>query len=163
MMLIRKSQVAVAGLALTLGLVVFAAGPARFPEAAEAQSSSLSVTKSIIGSTGGSLSSGRWTARVQAGAYVGVGLVSLRVANPGATSCNLEILPAALNAFAVPVTLTAQFPPGTNLTDYAIERFEPATGRWVVVPGSRADSPSGRVSAPLYHFSTYRVQGKSGW
>jgi hypothetical protein len=166
----RKKTAGFAGLILALGIVLFAAGPARSPAPAEAQllgglvSTLLNVTKTVLGSVGGLLNSGRWTVKVPAGAYIGTAEISLRTASSTATSCDLGIQPASLNRFATPVTLTAQFARGTNVSGYVIERYEPATNRWEAVPGSMVDTVNARVSAPLDHFSSYRVnQGKAGW
>jgi hypothetical protein len=166
----RKKTAGFAGLTLALGIILFAAGPARSPAPAEAQLLSgivsllLNVTKSILGSVGGVVSAGRWTVRVPAGAYDGTGSITVRTASATATNVDLSIQPASLNRFARPAMLTAQFPRGTNLTGYVIERYEPASNRWEAVPGSTVDAVNARVSAPLDHFSLYRVvQGKSGW
>lgn len=170
--MIRKLQsLTLAGLALAIALSISLTGPAPSRATAGtlvstvtgATSSLLTVTKTIDGLTGGSVSNGRWTIRMPAGAFVGVGKVSLGVGSASATACELGILPIGLNRFAVPATLVAQFPRGTDLSGCVIERYEPATNRWQAVAGSRADSNTGQVSAPLDHFSSYRVQGKSGW
>lgn len=159
-----------AGTTLVLGIILFAAGPARSPAPAEAQllgsvvSPLLHVTSTVVGSVGGVVSSGRWTVRVPAGAYQGSGDISVRTTSSTATTVDLGIQPAALNRFERPVVLTAQFSRGTNVSGYVIERFDPATNRWEAVSGSTVDATNARVSAPLSHFSSYRVnQGKSGW
>lgn len=155
-----------AGFALA---TLVALAPAMFPppvaRAGEfADSGSLStVTRVIDGALGGSVTNGRWTIRMAPGTFLGIGTVSLGVTSATAASCELGIAPASLNRFLVPATLVAQFPSGTNLKGAVIERFDPASGRWQAVTGSRVDAARGQVSAPLQHFSSYRVKGKSGW
>ena len=45
--------------------------------------------------------------------------------------------------------------------------IDPASGDWLLVEGSTVDLVTGEVSAPLSHFSEYRIGnrflGKAGW
>ena len=157
---------ATAGLTLALGISFFHLSSAT-PAAADETPTGLTATQSVLGTTGGQVTGGRWTVDVPAGAFPGLGTITIRTASANATICDLTILPASLNRFAAPVRLTAQFPPGTDVTRYVIRRFDPTSNRWEVVPGSRVDPTRARVSAPLEHFSIYEVVevllGKSGW
>jgi hypothetical protein len=46
-----------------------------------------------------------------------------------------------------------------------ISYYNPSTGKWEPVSGSVVSVATLTVSAPLSHFSTYRVEsgGKAGW
>ena len=152
---------------LTLAFVISFHLSSASPAAANETLTALTATQPILGTTGGQVRSGRWTVDIPGGAFPGQATITIRTANANAAMCDLTILPATLNRFAVPVTLTAQFPPGTDVSRYVIRRFDPASNRWEVVPGSRVDPTRACVSAPLEHFSIYDVVdvllGKSGW
>jgi hypothetical protein len=124
-------------------------------------------TLSLIGSLGGSLTNGRWTVAIPAGAVDGSATVSLGVASSTSASCQLGISPADKNHFDVPVTLTVdcRSVPSDQLANYTIYWFDPSQGKWVEV-ASNVDLTNKRVSATLAHFSQYAVGekgGKAGW
>jgi len=118
----------------------------------------------IVGSIGGSLSNGRWRVDVPAGAFDGTATVKIGVASSSSADCQLEIWPADKNHFSTPVRLTANCSgiSSDQLKDYIIFWFDPASRTWVPVEGSTVDLNRKTVSAPLQHFSTYKV-GKAGW
>src|SRR5688572_20021721 len=163
----RITSAKIAGLTLALGIWLLQLSLASSPAAADESPTDLLASRTVLGSTGGRVTNGRWSVDVPGGAFAGLGTVTIRTANPNATVCDLTILPASLNRFASPVKLTAQFPPGTDVSRYVIRRFDPASNQWQVVPGSMVDPARARVSAPLDHFSIYDVVevllGKSGW
>lgn len=116
----------------------------------------------LVGSLGGSLTNGRWRVDIPAGAVEGNATVSLGVSGAASADCQLEIQPSSKNQFAVPVRLTASCGgvPASELGDYVIFWYNPATGRWVEME-SRVDLVAKTVSAELQHFSQYAV-GPSG-
>ena len=120
----------------------------------------------LVGSLGGSLSNGRWRVVIPPNAVDGNGTVSL-VTGDSSPQCQLEISPASLNHFSTPVTLIVdcQSVSSSALSTYVIYWYNPGTGVWTEVAGSRVDLNTKSVSAPLQHFSTYKVGpgGKAGW
>jgi hypothetical protein len=122
----------------------------------------------VVGSLGGSLSNGRWTVNVPAGAFDGTATVRLGVQSLLSPTCQLEISPADKNHFTVPVQLTASCPGVSSdvLRNYVILWYNPDTAAWTPVAGSTVDLVNHTVSAPLQHFSNYAVgpaDGKAGW
>lgn len=125
-------------------------------------------TLNLVGSIGGSLSNGRWRVVVPPRAVDGSATIALGVSTSTSAQCALEIWPADKNHFNVPATLTAncQNVPSDQLRGYVINWYDPATKRWVPVPGSKVDLTSKTVSAPLLHFSQYSAGPpgtKAGW
>jgi hypothetical protein len=122
-------------------------------------------TLDLTGSLGGSLANGRWSVSIPAGAVDGDVVVRLGVSSPTSSDCQLEMWPADKNHFLVPATLTVDCRGISRLllANYVIFWHDPATGRWVPVPGSKVDLVAGTVSAPLQHFSQYAVGTKAGW
>jgi len=122
-------------------------------------------TVELVGSVGASVTGGRWTVVLPPSAVDGNGSVTL--ATPSATSsiCQLEITPADKNHFNVPATLRVDCRgvPIYRLARYVILWHDPSTGAWVPVKGSGVDLAAGTVSAPLQHFSQYKVDTKAGW
>jgi hypothetical protein len=96
-------------------------------------------TLNLVGSLGGALSNGRWTVTIPAGAVDGSASVSLGVQSATSASYQLGITPADKNHFAVPVTLTfdCSSVPSDQLANYTIYWFDPSTGQWVEVAGSK--------------------------
>lgn len=122
----------------------------------------------VVGSLGGSLTNGRWRVDIPANAIDGTASVGLGVRSSTSADCQLEIAPVTKNHFSVPVRLTAdcRSVPNSALAGYVIFWFDPATGKWVPVAGSKVDLVNKTVSAPLLHFSKYSVgpaDGKAGW
>ncbi len=119
---------------------------------------------SIDGSIGGSLTNGRWSVNVPPGAIDGSASIGIGVADAGSSNCQLEIYPVTMNHFSVPVQLSVSCPTvsSAELQSYVILLYNPQTGTWAPVAGSKVDLASKTVSAPLQHFSTYRV-GRAGW
>ena len=120
------------------------------------------VTRTVNGVLGAVLNNGMWTAQVPAGAFTGSATITLSVPGSNPKTCQLDILPLSKNGFSRPVVLTAKI--GSSVTsDMRIECYDPGSQTWVPVPGSIVDLSKGTVSAPLSHFSLYRVGGRSGW
>ncbi len=122
-------------------------------------------TIDLVGSVGGSLTNGRWSVVMPAGAVDGNAVVGLAVESPSSPVCQLDILPADRNHFSVPAMLTVdcRAVPLARLWTLVIVWHDPATGAWVPVKGSKVDLVTRTVSAPLQHFSKYSVETKAGW
>ena len=125
-------------------------------------------TLNLVGSVGGSLTNGRWTVVIPAGAVDGSASVALGVKTLDDPHCALQISPADKNHFSVPVTLTidCRYVSSDVLSTYVIYWLDPSTGNWVEVAGSKVDLTRKTVSAPLQHFSQYAAGpagGKAGW
>jgi hypothetical protein len=124
-------------------------------------------TVEIIGSLGGSLTNARWRLDIPAGAIDGNATVGIGVASSDSPQCELQITPADKNHFSTPVLLTVSCLglSDSELSALKIFWYNPATMTWVAVEGSAVNLTSRTVSAPLQHFSTYKVatEGKAGW
>ena len=119
------------------------------------------VSGTVDGALGGVLRNGDWTVKIPAGSFAGTGLVTVTVPDPGVRSCDLKILPGALNSFRAPVTLSCRLHGYDEVRDYQMEWWNPNTNSWTTVP-STTSSKTMSCDAPLTHFSTYRC-GKAGW
>lgn len=146
--------------------------PVVFPldttQVVNARDSLIINTRSVDGVSDAVMHAGRVKLDIPAGAIRGAATIQLR-ASPNGKHVLLEILPADRNGFDVPVRLSANFAgaPAAVLKDMAFFWIDPATGDWVLVEGSTVDLDTGEVSAPLRHFSEYRIGnrflGKAGW
>lgn len=138
-------------------------GPAPAPDPTPV---AVSTSRTINGLLGGIVSAGRFTVVIPPLAIRGVATVTVSMPDTSELRCDLGIQPASANGFGVPVLLVAQCGGLLDLgrlRDSRILWLNPATGQWVPVPGSQVDLAGLSVSAPLQHFSSYRVGGKAGW
>jgi len=130
-------------------------------------STSTNSTTKVIGLLGGTVSVGNFTVVVPAGALLLPATITVAQPDLAHPIVNLSISPASANRFLLPVLLVADAKPmNTSLLSIAtIGYYNPATGKWETVAGSEISLLDLTVSAPLWHFSTYRVQGggKAGW
>lgn len=133
-----------------------------------ARDSLITSTQTVDGVSDAVMRAGRVKLEIPRGAIRGAATIQMR-ASPNGKHVQLEILPADRNGFDVPVRLSATFAgaPAAVLEDLAFFWIDPATGDWVLVEGSAVDLVTGEVSAPLSHFSEYRIGnrflGKAGW
>jgi hypothetical protein len=120
----------------------------------------LVASASIVGTSGGSVSCGRFSVAVPPGAFRGTGTVTLRMSDPLAMVVDLGITPGNLNDFRKPVALSYDTAglAGDSLTIYW---YNPSTRTWVDM-AARPDARTGRTTVYLRHFSIYRA-GKAGW
>jgi len=120
------------------------------PDARSAEMTSMS---------GGTVRNGRWKVVVPGGAFAGSAVVSLSTPDSRAWNCDLDILPADKNHFDVPVLLVADCHtvPPRILAKWVILEYDAESMSWVRVEGSVVDLKKKTVSAPLVHFSTYKV------
>jgi hypothetical protein len=120
------------------------------------------VTGTVNGLVGGVLKNGDWTVKIPAGAFSGIGVVTITVPDPGVRSCDLNIVPSMLNSFRVPVTLSCRLQSTTEVATYGIQWWDPSAKTWKSLP-STTSATTMSCDATLPHFSTYRCGGKAGW
>lgn len=120
-------------------------------------------TAEIDGALGGTVKCGRWSVVVPAGAFEGVGTVSIAVPDRNGLACDLDIKPGSLNKFLLPVSLVVSTA-GLDVdpTTLTIYYYDPATGKWFDQQAT-GDSGKQTVTASLLHFSFYALGGKAGW
>ena len=120
-----------------------------------------------IGLLGGVVAAGNFTVVIPAGALLTTARVTVTQPDPTRPVVDLHITPPSANKFLLPVLLIANAKPmDRSLLSVAyLSYYNPSTGRWERVAGSKVDLLGLTVSAPLWHFSTYRVEsgGKAGW
>ncbi len=120
----------------------------------------------VSASFGGSVSCGGVRVDVPAGALRDNGTVTMRWRRSD-NVVDLEITPIDLNGFEQPVTLTmdARSLPVAQRERAVVSWWNPQAQAWEDVPGSVVDLETGRVTAPLHHFSQYtvRLESKAGW
>jgi hypothetical protein len=135
-----------------------------------------STTVRVDGAVGGRIVCGRFVATVPAGAFEGVGTITLSMPDTLVMLCDLEITPAELNQFKRPVDLSLRTT-GTNTELDSLELYywNPETTAWegmgclkssdlepVLEVELELASPAVGVRLPLLHFSRY-AGGKAGW
>jgi hypothetical protein len=121
----------------------------------------------IVGLLGGIVSAGDFTLVIPPAAITGTVTVTVSQPDLDHPIVNLSISPASANRFRLPVLMIAN----AKRMDHSligiaeINYYNPATGQWERVPGSSVSILNLTVTAPLMHFSTYRVGagGKAGW
>jgi hypothetical protein len=130
-------------------------------------SSSTTEATKTVGLLGGTISAGDFTLVVPPLALTRTATITVRQPDPARPVVELSIAPATANRFLVPVLLTANAKkmPASLLSVACISYYNPSTGKWEPVAGSSVSILTLTVSAPLSHFSTYRVEsgGKAGW
>lgn len=122
------------------------------------------VTTSVVidGSRGGIVKLGKWMVRVPRGAYSGTGTITIVVDSLTASTCDLTISPATLNAFKVPVVLMFKLKTRTEIPFKQLYRWDPAVQGWRPIP-TAPDYQQVGVQSPLLHFSRYGCESKAGW
>jgi hypothetical protein len=120
-----------------------------------------------LGLLGGVVSAGNFSVIVPPGALLSTATITVSQPDPTHPVVNLSISPPSANKFLLPVLLVADakvMSPSLLSVAY-MGYYNPATGAWEHVAGSQVSLLSLTVSAPLWHFSTYRVEsgGKAGW
>ena len=137
----------------------------------------LSVTARIDGSQGGTIVCGHFVAKVPAGAFDGVGDVTMSMRDRTVMVCDLEVSPSNLNGFAKPVELSLRTD-GTSadLDSLEIYWWDPSADTWTAMSAQKStslepvaldpavpasDTVEG-VTLLLNHFSKYAA-GKAGW
>ena len=123
-----------------------------------AGAASVSASLKIKGQDGGTLSAGIFTVVIPPGAYEGSATITVSQPDPAQPVAVLSIHPNDKNAFAVPVTLTASLPDleAAWLMQSGMSEQD-NLGMWQAMSSAQPNSQTMTVSAPLAHFSTYRV------
>ena len=128
--------------------------------------SSPNMKTALVGILGGVVSAGDFTVVFPPGALTRTAAVTVTQPDLGHSVVNLSISPSSANRFLVPVVVTANARNMNNalVSVACISYYNPSTGKWEDLP-STASVLGLTVSAPLWHFSTYRVSsgGKAGW
>jgi len=128
-------------------------------------STTTTKTKSI-GVLGGVISAGDFTIVFPPAALTRTATVTVSQPDPARPVVNLSISPASANRFLLPVVLTANAKrmDQSLLSVACISYYNPTTQKWENL-SSTVSLLNLTVSAPLWHFSTYRVSagGKAGW
>ena len=120
----------------------------------------------VDGSVGATLTSGKWTLQIPAGAFNGTATVTMTevTAADGTPTVDLSISDPSLNSFRRPVWLSHK-DKGNDAKK--IFWWDPTNQVWVEVPGqliALLDALGVEIKVPLFHFSTYSVKGgKAGW
>jgi len=130
-------------------------------------SSTQTTTTKRIGILGGVVAAGDFKVVIPPGALLTPALITVSQPDPARPVVDLSITPASANKFLLPVLLVANASKmQTSLLSVAyMGYYNPKTGAWERVDGSMVSVATLSVSAPLWHFSTYRVEsgGKAGW
>jgi hypothetical protein len=123
------------------------------------------ASKTMNGLLGGTVKAGRFTAIVPPGAFLGTRTVTVTQSDPSKLQCELSLSGTKIQRFLSPIVLVADASDMQLklLSVSYIAWLNPATGKWEQVLGSQVNLLGLSVSAPLWHFSTYSVQGKAGW
>jgi hypothetical protein len=129
------------------------------PAAVRVGISSLTRSALIDGGKGGTLSVGRWRVLVPAGAYSGIGTITVTVPDTSVAKCDLFISPSSLNNFQEKVDLRYRWTSADDAKTHDMRWWNPTTKTWVVIESWPEGS---EVCAPLRHFSSY-WSGKAGW
>ena len=120
----------------------------------------------VVGLLGGVVSVGNFTVVIPPAALLQTATVTVSQPDLSHPIVNLSISPASANHFLLPVLLIADVKPmnPTLLSVATIGYYNPATGQWETM-ASTVSLLNLTITAPLQHFSTYRVQagGKAGW
>lgn len=130
-------------------------------------SSTTTTRTKTIGVLGGVVSVGDFTIVIPPAALKSTATITVSQPDLAKPVVNLSISPASANGFLLPVVLTAnaQEMDRSLLAVACISYYNPTTQQWENVAGSSVSLLNLTVSAPLWHFSTYRVSsgGKAGW
>ena len=142
--------------------------PAGTPlSAPETPSQAVGATSSvrINGLFGGIVSAGKFKVVILPATFWGVATVTVSQPDVSKLQCDLDITPASANHFLVPVLFIADASslPRELLAISTIQWWDPVRAKWVNVPGVSVSLLNLTVQAPLWHFSTYRVEGRAGW
>jgi hypothetical protein len=114
---------------------------------------------------GGTVSAGQFRVVVPPGALRERALITVRQPRLDQRVVQLEVSPASANGFIVPVLLVADchdIDP-TLLSLQTIWWWNPVAQRWDAVLNVQLNLLGRTLTAPLWHFSTYKVGGKAGW
>ena len=116
---------------------------------------------------GGIVHAGNFTVIVPPLALPDDAIVTVRQPDVTKPVVELTVTPEDRNAFRLPVLLVADVSPmKTGLVSASyLSWWNPTSSAWEPVAGSQVNVAGLQVTAPLMHFSNYRVEsnGKAGW
>ena len=114
---------------------------------------------------GGTVRAGQFRVIIPPGALRKTATVTVKQADLTRKVVQLEVTPANANGFLVPVLLVADCTDMTPrlLSLQTIYWWNPSKSRWEAVAGVEINLLNRSISVPLWHFSTYKVDGKAGW
>jgi hypothetical protein len=129
--------------------------------------SSTTTKTVVVGLLGRVISVGDFTVVIPPAALTQTATVTVSQPDLAHPVVNLSISPASANRFLLPVLLVAnakRLDPSL-LSLATMSYYNPATAQWERVSGTSVSILNLTVTAPLFHFSTYRVTvgGKAGW
>jgi len=139
------------------------------PAPAPAPKPAVSVSRSVYlrAALGGVVHAGNFTVVVPPLALPDDAIVTVRQPDLNKPVVELTVTPEDRNAFRLPVLLVADVSPMDSplVSVSYLSWWNPVASKWEPVAGSQVDVAGLRVTAPLMHFSTYRVEsnGKAGW
>jgi hypothetical protein len=148
--------------------MTYVADPAETPSGAPTSTDAqpISTSRDVNGLLGGVVRAGDFSVVVPPGAFFGTARITVTQPDGDALRTNLEISPASKNHFLLPVLLIAdcrgKIDPRLISLSF-ISWFNPATQQWEQVPGCSVNVLNLTVQAPLWHFSSYRVDSKASW
>jgi hypothetical protein len=149
------------------GAVTTDGQPAQVLGLLEGSSTSSNTKSAVIGVLGGTVSAGDFKIVVPPLALTQTATITVTQPDLTRPVVNLSISPASANKFLLPVLLVANASrmDRSLLSVAYISYLNPTTGKWETVPGCTVSLLNLTVTAPLSHFSTYRVEsgGKAGW
>lgn len=114
---------------------------------------------------GGTVVAGQFRVVIPPGALRERGFVTVRQPKLSAHVVQLEISPPSANGFVVPVMLVADCSDMSLklLSVQTIYWWNPQAQRWEAMLNVQINLLGRTVSCPLWHFSSYKVDGKAGW
>lgn len=129
----------------------------------------LSASRSMYlrAALGGTVRAGNFTVVVPPLALPDDAIVTVRQPDLSKPVVELSITPEDRNNFRLPVLLVADVSPMDSplVSVSYLSWWNPVASKWEPVSGSTVNVAGLSVTAPLMHFSTYRVEsnGKAGW
>lgn len=142
------------------------------PESAPAPAPSktaISASRSVYlrAVLGGVVHAGNFTVVVPPLALPNDAIVTVRQPDITKPVVELSVTPEDRNSFRLPVLLVADVSPmkAPLVSLSYLSWWNPVASKWEPVAGSQVNVAGLSVTAPLMHFSTYRVEsnGKAGW
>ncbi|MCC6350844.1 MAG: hypothetical protein IT347_14750 [Candidatus Eisenbacteria bacterium] len=128
---------------------------------------SVSRSKYVRALLGGTVAAGNFRVVIPVGALSGDAIVTVRQPDVTRPVVELSITPEERNRFLVPVLLVADARPmePTLVSLSYLSWWNPDSSSWERCGGVSVNLATVSITAPLSHFSTYRVEtdGKAGW
>lgn len=173
-------------LSLVLAAGLFVAGCSSLPSSPDPSSPGVPPDTSTTGNTppsapvvsssrstfvraglGGTVAAGNFRVVIPVGALPGDAIVTVRQPDVTKPVVELSVTPEDRNRFLLPVLLVAETPAldAPLLSVSYLSWWNPEAAKWEACSGSSVSLAKLSIEAPLWHFSTYRVErdGKAGW